>query len=153
MVRPQSRRCRNAGSEFFLSEAGRPAVSRAVHSQMIRPQNRPLQSKIWAAPPVPSMNHAPLGAMADAAVPGTGRDNKAMTSEAARAARPSQSAQQNGLELACAQFALPADYAMTSEALSKLEGEAPDVPVHQPPDREDDKDGNPSMPPIPTGPP
>jgi Sigma-70, region 4 len=33
MVRPQSRRCRNAGSGFFLSLASRPAASRAVLSQ------------------------------------------------------------------------------------------------------------------------
>jgi hypothetical protein len=32
---------------------------------MIRPQSRPLQSKIWTAAPVPSINHAPSGTMAE----------------------------------------------------------------------------------------
>jgi hypothetical protein len=40
----------------------------------------------------------------------------------------------NGLEPPCAQFDLSPDYARNSER------EAPDVPVHQPPDREDDED-------------
>lgn len=95
--------------------------------------------KIWNAAPVPLINHAPSGTMAETAAPGTAKNLKAMTSEAARAARRRHL--RNGLEPACAQFALPPDYAMTLARLSRnSEREAPDVPVHQPPDREDDKD-------------
>jgi hypothetical protein len=45
---------------------------------------------------VPSMNHAPSETMAETAVPGTAKDDKARTSKAARAARRSQSAQRTG---------------------------------------------------------
>jgi hypothetical protein len=82
------------GSGFLLSRVGRPAVSRAFSSQMIRPQSRPLQSKIWTATPVPSMNHSPwAGTMAETPVPGAVKDDRVMTSKAAQAVRRSQSAQ------------------------------------------------------------
>jgi membrane-associated phospholipid phosphatase len=54
---PHGRRCRNARSGFLLSRASSPAVSRAFRSQTMLPHSRPLQSKIWMAAPVPSINH------------------------------------------------------------------------------------------------
>src|ERR1700758_190304 len=92
MVRPHNGRCRDAGPGFLLSRADRPAVSRAVRSQAIRPQSWPLQSKIWTAA-APSINHVPSGTMGETAVPGTAKDDNAMTSKAAQAARRSERAQ------------------------------------------------------------
>jgi hypothetical protein len=68
-------------------------VSQPPSSQKIRPQGSPLKSKIWTASPVPSMNHAPSGTIAETAAPETAKDDNAMTSEAARAARRSHFAQ------------------------------------------------------------
>jgi hypothetical protein len=44
---------------------------------MIRPQSRPLQSKIWMAAPEPSMNHVPSGISVETAMPGKAKDDKA----------------------------------------------------------------------------
>ena len=139
MVRPHSRRCRNAGSGFLLSWASCPAASCALCSQMILPQSRPLQSKIWIAAPVPSMNHALSGTSAETAVPGTPSTDKAATSEAARAARRSQSTQLNDASVCTIRSArLRHGQARLLSKISEIE--APEVPVHQPPDHEDDKD-------------
>ena len=76
--------------------------------------------------------------MAETAMPETAKDVKAMTSEAARAARRSNLGK--GLELTCAQSAPALSRPSPAKLSRSSEGDAPDVPVHQPPDREDDKD-------------
>ncbi len=68
----------------LVSRASRPTVSRAVRSQTIRTQSWPLQSKIWTAAPVPSINHAlSAGTMSETAAPGKAKDDEAMASKAA----------------------------------------------------------------------
>jgi hypothetical protein len=61
-----------------------------------------------------------------------------MNSKAAQAVRRGQSAQRAEAGVCTIRFR--PIYAMTDEALSNSEREAPDVPVHQPPDHEDYKD-------------
>ena len=117
---------------------------------MILPQSWPLQSKIWTTAAAPSINYAPLGTMAETAVPET-KDTKATTSEATRAARRSQSGQRT--EAGVCTIRSGAIAPSPAKLSRSSEGDAPDLPVHQPPDREDDKDQPEYTAAIPTGPP
>ena len=59
--------------------------------------------KIWTAPPVPSMNHAPSGTMAETALPGTPKGHEAAA--ATQYERLDAANLRNGPELASAQSA------------------------------------------------
>jgi hypothetical protein len=76
--------------------------------------------------------------MAAKAAPGTAKNVNAVTSEAAQAARRRERAQERKANV----FTIPLlrDYTPPARISRSSEIERPDVPVHQPPDHEDDQD-------------